>query len=354
MTELTTESKDLLVANITKITNELPAINKEQALILNNAKDSIAKAYNNTPHFRTSRAARDFSVLNDIKHATPESKYFQCMREMECHSLELIGLNFRYKEKTLDMEILESEIEELEDKLTNPDLKPYEVKKLTARLNKKRIKLDESILGLNNMSKEAKHRVREVQMWDEKMKELEPVILERGFSLDSPEDSELISYAARFIQTKRLHVLNNVEQSGAEAVNHDGQLLTLLRMIKEQKLENIFFDNIQPDDRYFALQYNLIELDKVSDKYKGEFWSRFILIGLNQVEKGEIDPTLFSNNVKQILAMMSSACTNNEFNELLKTLDNRVLSFLIDKGFLQVDGQIEEKTASTVETETTV
>lgn len=98
------------------------------------------------------------SVLNDMKHPTPDAKYWQCNVERDTHFRNLVMLSFDYREKLADVEILEEEIGFLSG----------------AYLAKKHIQIERERALLVYMKKEAQERVREVMNWSDIMQKLEP------------------------------------------------------------------------------------------------------------------------------------------------------------------------------------
>ena len=64
--------------------------------------------------FRTETEMR-FSVLNDLKHPTNASKYWQCIREQDTYLENLMHLSFDYRKQSARVKWLSKRIETEED-----------------------------------------------------------------------------------------------------------------------------------------------------------------------------------------------------------------------------------------------
>ena len=99
--------------------------------------------------FRTDTEMR-FSVLNDAKHPTDASKYWQSVREQNTHFENLIRLSFDARKNDIEIKKIKKKIAEENDEL---ELEFLEVE------------LDEKIYEKANLELTAKHRIREVEHW---------------------------------------------------------------------------------------------------------------------------------------------------------------------------------------------
>lgn len=131
--------------------------------------------------WRTEVEAR-YSVLNDIDHPTPASKFHQSKLEMAVFTENLIHLSFAYRRKLV-------ELEETEDKLRSTQ--KFERRKLE-------IDRDEQLWMLEIMRIEAKHRLRELQMWHKIKAELTSG--GEKFDLDDKNTDQLIALTKRYCQ----------------------------------------------------------------------------------------------------------------------------------------------------------
>ena len=56
----------------------------------------LAFGFEHAQIFRT-RTEMEVSVLDDLKHPTPDAKYWQAMREQQVHFSELVMLSYEYR-----------------------------------------------------------------------------------------------------------------------------------------------------------------------------------------------------------------------------------------------------------------
>ncbi len=91
------------------------------------------------------------SVLNDAKHPTGASKYWQSVREMSAHFDAMMGLSFDLRRNAVERLRLERKLKEAEEK--GEDLDVMEVE----------IDLDQNLYAKANMEQVAHDRVRELK-----------------------------------------------------------------------------------------------------------------------------------------------------------------------------------------------
>ena len=99
--------------------------------------------------FRTETEMR-FSVLNDAKHPTSASKYWQSIREQSTHFDNLINLSFDARRNHIKTKQLKKELEEEKDELKKELLQ---------------VDYDECVYKKTAMELVAKHRMREIEHW---------------------------------------------------------------------------------------------------------------------------------------------------------------------------------------------
>ncbi|NLZ46843.1 MAG: hypothetical protein GX896_09160 [Clostridiales bacterium] len=136
------------------------------------------------------------SVLNDKDFPDKASKFHQAKLEQMVFFEQLLDLSFEYRKTQQKLNIKEAEIEEIEDKLLNDDLKEYQIKKMRARLEIKNIEKQEIIYSLENMRVQGKERVRELEIWSKIKNELN----DGSFDTDNKDKNQLISLTIRYIQ----------------------------------------------------------------------------------------------------------------------------------------------------------
>jgi hypothetical protein len=143
------------------------------------------------------------SVLNDANHPDNAAKYHQCKLEQMVFFEQLLHLSFEYRKLQQDISIIEANIEELDDKLSKPNkphfpfeaLKPYEVKKYTAEREKLKIDLENQAYAVHSMQKQAKERMREIEIWSKLKAEFD----DGSFDKDNKDTNQLLSMTRRYV-----------------------------------------------------------------------------------------------------------------------------------------------------------
>lgn len=152
------------------------------------------------------------SVLNDIKHPTPASKYWQAVREQGVMFENLVALSFDHRRNDVQMR-------RLEKKLAG-DMDEFEREEA-------QIDLDECEFKRQNMESVAKDRIRELRLWSEIKSNLD----DGSFDTKDVNTHQLVSYAQRFI----LQASNApADMPVAEANNLKGQLVSAVRELHER------------------------------------------------------------------------------------------------------------------------
>jgi hypothetical protein len=100
------------------------------------------------------------SVLNDVSHPTPASKYWQSVREMSAHFDALMNLSFDMRKADVERLRLERKMKEAELKGDNLDIMETQ------------IELDQNLYNKACMEQVAHDRVREIQTWSKIKAEL--------------------------------------------------------------------------------------------------------------------------------------------------------------------------------------
>jgi len=99
--------------NIILGSNILP---REDIKSLDPLKNELKETFIKAQMFRT-RTEMEVSVLNDIKHPTSDSKYWQAVREQNVMFQELVMLSYEYRKNKIEIEILKRDILEETDSL---------------------------------------------------------------------------------------------------------------------------------------------------------------------------------------------------------------------------------------------
>lgn len=246
-----------------------PLFNDQEKEQLQKVSSSMEKSFHNSQVFRTDTEAR-ISVLNEVKFPTPASKYYQALREMNVHQCELVHLLYDYESKQQDLAIIEAEIMELEDKLSQPNLPKWEAIKIGANLNKKRIELRKEAFTLKNMKRVAEGRKEELLMWDKIIGELEPILVAAEIPLDNPDGHQKISYLVRFIRQAMNALSTNSNMSVSETNNLFGQLITNLKVVIDEGLLPGTFAFLGPQEQAFVTQTLLKQVSSSTPQVEGQ------------------------------------------------------------------------------------
>jgi hypothetical protein len=154
------------------------------------------------------------SVLDDIHHPTPASKYHQCKLEQSVMFDQLILLSFDYREKWL-------ELQEIRQKL--PKAKGIDLAKL-------QIQAERCVYILDGMRRQAKDRLREVKMWSE----IKQTLDDNTFDKDDKDTDQLLAltlnYCRQLPQAMR-------SQESAGATNIIAQSMTMLKECKKRGIQ---------------------------------------------------------------------------------------------------------------------
>lgn len=156
--------------------------------------------------FRTPTEAR-FSVLNNLKHPTPASKYHQAVLEQVVMFSNLMTLSFDYREAQIDLAEAEEQIESAQS---------FELDRLN-------VQKDRLTYKLAWMRAEAKERLREIEMWSRIKAQLEDA---DSFDRDNKDTEELQSLAIRYLQELPAALRAGKDVGGA--VNIIAQAATML------------------------------------------------------------------------------------------------------------------------------
>ncbi len=176
---------------------------------INSLKDEIVDNFLTTQIFRT-RTEMEISVLNDLKHPTADSKYWQAQREQKVMFHELVMLSYEYRKNLVEIKKLERSLSKEEDDLERELLLIEIEKQKFVSVNQERV---------------AKDRIREIRQWHEIKDILKPQL---QYGTEDVNTHQLISYHGRFVnQAQSLDAM-----SGPERNNLLGQLITSENVLK--------------------------------------------------------------------------------------------------------------------------
>lgn len=205
------QTKDLVATEDLKPI--LSVLKPEDAQTIIALKEELTDNWTKKQIFRTETEMR-ISVLNDGKHPTAASKYWQSVREQSAHFDAMMGLSFDLRRNEIKRMKLERKMQKAIDE--GKDLKELEL----------RVDLDQNLYQRANMEQVAKDRVREIATWSKLKNELD----DGTFDTQNVNTHQASSY--------RLSLENRVKALGpnsgpAEIINAAGPLQTVARLQKE-------------------------------------------------------------------------------------------------------------------------
>lgn len=206
-----TDNKDTQDLAITDDLKPVLSVLKEkdaQAIVA--LREELTDTWTKKQIFRTETEMR-ISVLNDGKHPTQASKYWQSVREQNAMFEALMGLSFDLRRSNIKRLKLERKLQKAIDE--GDELKQAEIQ----------IDMDENLYGRANMEQTAHDRVRELNTWSRIKDELD----DGSFDAENVNSHQAESY--------RLALTNRVKALGpnagpAEVVNAVGPLQTVERL----------------------------------------------------------------------------------------------------------------------------
>jgi hypothetical protein len=205
------EKKELVITDDLKPVLEMLTPDDAGAIV--ELREELGDNWRKKQIFRTETEMR-ISVLNDAKHPTNASKYWQSVREQGAMFDALMGLTFDLRRSKLTRRKLEQEQKEA---ITKGD---------DFRAEELQIDLDENLFGRANMEKTARDRVRELKLWSQIKKELN----DGSFDTTYVNTHQAESYTHNL--QNRVNSLNANSQP-AEIVNAAGPLETVKRLKTE-------------------------------------------------------------------------------------------------------------------------
>ena len=208
MSEEQNQSKELTITDDLKPI--LSVLKEEDAKAVIALKSELTDTWTKKQIFRTETEMR-ISVLNDGKHPTQASKYWQSVREQNAMFEALMGLSFDLRRNNVKRLKLERKLQKAIEE--GDELKQMDIQ----------IDLDENLYGRANMEQTAHDRVRELNTWSKIKSELD----------DGSFDSQNVN--SHQAESYRLALTNRVKALGpnagpAEVVNAVGPLQTIERL----------------------------------------------------------------------------------------------------------------------------
>lgn len=204
----------------------------ESLKFLNENMKISADVWKRVQRGRTETELR-YSVLNDLHHPTPDSKYWQVYREANVQFESLVFASYEWRDNQADLEIIEAEIDDLrwEQKHLGKQERD-EIKKriIEGKIKKKKIERERKSMQMMSAKASAEDRVRELRSLYKIRDELIPNL---QYPPESPNDHQLISYAQSL--TMRVH---NAEEAGTASASE----INNLRGVRNSCLNEILKD----------------------------------------------------------------------------------------------------------------
>ena len=158
--------------------NALTVLNDEDQKVYDSLLDECRDSWRKRQVFRTETEMR-LSVLNDGKHPTAASKYWQAVREQSVFFDNVMALSFEYRRNVIKLAQKEKELAEEKD--------GFECDLLL-------IDIDELKWTVDSQKLEAHHRIRELEHWSRIKAELD----DGTFDTVDPNTHQRTSLPKRF------------------------------------------------------------------------------------------------------------------------------------------------------------
>lgn len=199
--------------------------------------EELKETFTKVQMFRT-RTEMEVSVLNDLKHPTHASKYWQSVREQNVMFHELVMLSYEYRKNIVEIKILDRKIENESDELERELLK---------------IEREKKIFISKNQERAAKARIGEIKGWSD-IKQREAEYMKQG-ELEDVDNHQLISFVKRWIKQSLVMSGNG---SPAERQNLLGQLNSGIKICIEKGILDLALEGFPEDvKKKIRTEYNV-------------------------------------------------------------------------------------------------
>lgn len=205
----------------------------------------LLHASNTITIFRTTTEAI-CSVLDDVHHPTPASKYHQAKLEQSVMFNCLIENSLDYRETLAKLKIAEAEMKKLvkqRDVMMISCAEPEDIEIANAKIEKQQVKIDRLVYRLEQLRREAKDRLRELIMWSDIKATLKQV---SEFDIDNKDTDQLIALTKRYCRETLIIWNDRTSADVGSRINIIGQAITLIReCIRRGLLEKAGVECIQ-------------------------------------------------------------------------------------------------------------
>lgn len=190
-------------------------------------KSELLDVFEKAQTFRTPTEMR-IAVLDDIRHPTPDSKYWQSVREQNVMFQELVMLSYEYRKNAIEIKKLQRDL--------NCETDDLECELIRIEIEKK------TFIG-KNQERTANGRIYEILEWHTIKEDLIPQL---AAGVEDCDAHQLISYAAAWINQS---IVMGGGGSPSERTNLQSKLRSaILRCIELDVLDVVldyFPDQIQ-------------------------------------------------------------------------------------------------------------
>lgn len=185
--------------------------------------------------FRTPTEMR-IAVLDDIRHPTPDSKYWQSVREQNVMFQELVMLSYEYRKNNIEIKILHRDLTNETDDL--------ECELLQVEIEKK------TFIG-KNQERTANGRIQEILEWHIIKENLVPQL---AAGVENVDAHQLISYATAWINQS---LVMGSGGSPSERINLQSKLRSaILRCIEFDVLDVVLEYFPDPIQEQIRIEYS--------------------------------------------------------------------------------------------------
>ena len=191
-----------------------PMLPEKQNLFLAELKEELQDTIQKVQKFRTETEMRA-SILNDAKHPTPASKYWQCVREQNVMYEQLRIQSYEYRRREAKILGMKDKIKKSKDKYEKMELQ---------------VDMEEMEWSLENIKYSANDRVREIKLWSKIKAELDD---------GSFDTQDVNAHQAISLQLQLQNRMSTLTQgsSQAEVLNVVGPLQTIANMNNDDTVQ---------------------------------------------------------------------------------------------------------------------
>lgn len=162
-----------------QVMSETDLLSPAETARLQELQIELTRTFETVQVFRT-HTEMLVSVLNDVKHPTPDSKYWQAVREQDVMFTELVMLSYEYRKTLLETEQTRRKLAAEEDDLARALLA---------------VEIERQDYIAANMRRTAHHRMREIALWSKIKAELEPQLV---YGIEDVDAHQLEAMRKRF------------------------------------------------------------------------------------------------------------------------------------------------------------